>query len=142
RSDLYHRMLEEIQTLPGVEHAGIVGDLFIANARERVVTVERADGTASERLRFTRDEVSPDFFKAIGTPLLRGRFLAIGDGPDAPPVAIINDSMARRFWPGRSPLGRRFKLGLRDSGRPWYTIVGVVADMRRQGLEREPFSQM
>ena len=63
-------------------------------------------------------------------------------GPDAPPVAIINDAMARRLWPGRDPVGRRFKLGPRESDRPWYTVVGVVADMRRQGLEREPVPQM
>ena len=142
RTDLYHRVLEAIQAVPGVENAGIIGDLFIANSREQVVTVERDDGTVSERLQFPGDEVSADFFKAIGTPLLRGRFFSIGDGPDAPPVAIINDAMARRSWPGHDPVGRRFKLGPRDSDRPWYTVVGVVADMRRQGLEREPFPQM
>ena len=142
RTDLYHRVLETIQAVPGVENAGIIGDLFIANSREQVVTVERDDGTVSERLPFVGDEVSADFFKAIGTPLLRGRFFSIGDGPDAPPVAIINDAMARRSWPGHNPVGRRFKLGPRDSDHPWYTVVGVVGDMRRQGLEREPFPQM
>jgi predicted permease len=142
RTDLYQRVLEQIQAVPAVEHAGIIGDLFIANSREQVVMVERHDGTVSERLRFAGDEVSPDFFKAIGTPLLRGRFFSIGDGPDAPPVAIINDAMARRSWPGHDPVGRRFKVGPWDSDRPWYTVVGVVADMRRQGLEREPFPQM
>jgi predicted permease len=142
RTDLYHRVLEQIQAVPGVENAGIIGDLFIANTREQVLTVERDDATLSERLRFRTDEVSADFFKAIGTPLLRGRFFSIGDGPDAPLVAIINDAMARRSWPAHDPVGRRFKFGPRDSDRPWYTVVGVVTDMRRQGLEREPVPQM
>ncbi len=142
RTDLYHRVLEQIQAVPGVENAGTIGDLFIANSRERVFTVERDGETVSERLRFTSDEVSADFFKAIGTPLLRGRFFSIADGPDAPPVAIINDAMARRAWPGHDPVGRRLKFGPRDSDSPWRTVVGVVADMRRQGLEREPFPQM
>ena len=141
RLDLYHRVLEEIQAVPGVESAGI-GDLFIGNAREEALTVERDAGTVSERLLFSRDEVSADFFRTLGTPLLRGRFFSIGDGPDAPPVAIINDAMARRSWPGRDPVGRRFTLGPRDADGPWYTVVGVVADMRRQGLEREPVPQM
>jgi putative ABC transport system permease protein len=141
RIDLYHRVLEQIQAVPGVESAGI-GDLFIGNPREQAMTVERDAGTVSERLLFTRDEVSADFFRTLGTPLLRGRFFSIGDGPDAPRVAIINDAMARRLWPGRDPVARRFKLGPRDSDRPWYTVVGVVADMRRQGLEREPVPQM
>jgi putative ABC transport system permease protein len=142
RIDLYHRVLEQIQAVPGVESAGMIGDLFISNTREGVLTTEGEDGTVSERLRFGRDEVSADFFRALGTPLLGGRFFSIGDGPDAPRVAIINDAMARRSWPGRNPVGRRLKLGPRDSESPWYTVVGVVADMRRQGLEREPVPQM
>ena len=142
RSDLYHRVLEQIQAVPGVENAGIIGDLFISNSRDQVVTVERDEGTVSERLRLQGDEVSADFFKAIGTPLLRGRFFSVGDGPNAPPVAIINDAMARRSWPGHDPVGRRFKLGPRDSERPWFTVVGVVTDMRRQGLERDAVPQM
>jgi len=142
RAGLYDRVLEQIRAIPRVENAGIIGDLFIGNSREQIVTVERDEGTVSERLRFAGGEVSPDFFKAIGTPLLRGRFFSIGDGPDGTPVAIINDAMARRSWPGQDPVGRRFKLGSQDSDRPWFTVVGVVADMRRQGLEREPFPQM
>ena len=142
RTDLYDRVLEQIQAVLGVQSAGVIGDLFIGNNREQVLTTEGDDGTVSERLRFRRDEVSADFFKTLGTPLLRGRFFSIGDGPDAPRVAIINDAMARRSWPGRDPVGKRFKLGPRDSDRPWYTVVGVVADMRRQGLEREPVPQM
>jgi predicted permease len=142
RTDLYHRVLEQIQTVPGVESAGIIGDLFIGNNREQTLTVEGDDRAVSERLRLRRDEVSADFFRTVGTPLLRGRFFSIGDGPDAPPVAIVNDAMARHSWPGHDPVGRRFKLGPRDSDRPWYTIVGVVGDMRRQGVEREPVPQI
>jgi predicted permease len=142
RSDLYHRVLEQIQAVPGVESAGITGDLFSDNPREHVLTVERDDGTVSERLRLTRDEVSADFFRTLGTPLLRGRFFSIEDRPEAPRVAIINDAMARRSWPGQDPVGRTFKLGPRDADGPWYTVVGVVGDMRRQGPEREPLPQI
>jgi putative ABC transport system permease protein len=142
RTELYDRVLREILAVPGVERAGVIGDLFIGNAREQLLTAEGDAGTVSERLRFRRDEVSTDFFTTLGTPLLRGRFFSIGDGPDAPRVAIINDAMARRSWPGRDPVGRRFTLGPRDSDGPWYTVVGVVGDMRRQGLEREPVPQM
>ena len=142
RTELYRRVLEQIQAVPGVESAGIVDDLFTGNPREHALTVERDTGTVSERLLFTRDEVSADFFKAIGTPLIRGRFPSIEDGPDAPPVAIVNDAMARRSWPGQDPVGRRFKLGPHDADGPWYTVVGVVGNMRRQGLEREALPQM
>ena len=142
RTDLYDRVLQEILAVPGVVSAGLIGDLFIGNTREQLLTAEGDDGTVSERLRFRRDEVSPDFFKTVGTPLLRGRFFSIADGPDAPRVAIITEAMARRSWPGRDPVGRRFRLGPRDSDGSWFTVVGVVGDMRRQGLEREPVPQM
>jgi predicted permease len=142
RLDLYNRVLEQIQAVPGVESAGIIGDLFIGNTREQVLTVEGDDGTVSQRLGFTSDEVSADFFKTLRTPLLSGRFFAIGDGPEAPRVAIINDAMARRAWAGRDPVGRRFKLGALDSDGPWYTVVGVVGNMRLQGQEREALPQI
>src|SRR6266508_1596421 len=142
RIDLYHRVLEQIQAVPGVESAGIIGDLFIGNPRQSVLTVEGDDGTVSERLRLARDEVSANFFTTLGTPLLRGRFFSTADGPDAARVAIINDAMARRSWPRGDPVGRRFKFGPRDSDLPWYTVVGVVADMRLQGQEREPVPQI
>jgi putative ABC transport system permease protein len=142
RLDLYHRVLEQIQAVPGVESAGIIADLFVRNVGEQIVTVERDEGTVSERVRFTRTEVSADVFTTLGTPLLRGRFFSNGDGPDATRVMIINDAMSRRSWPGRDPIGRRFKLGPQESDRPWYTVIGVVGDMRRQGLEREPVPQI
>jgi putative ABC transport system permease protein len=142
RTDLYQRVLEQIQAVPGVQSAGIIDDLFTENPREHVLTVERDDGTVSDRFRLTRDEVSVDVFRALGAPILRGRPFSIEDRSDAPPVAIINDAMARRSWPGHDPIGRKFTLGPRDSHGPWYTVIGVVGDMRRQGLEREALPQI
>jgi putative ABC transport system permease protein len=107
-----------------------------------VLTVERDTGAVSERLRLTRDEVSLDFFRTLGTPLVRGRFFSIEDRPEATLVAIINEAMADRAWPGLDPLGRRFTLGPRKADSPWYTVVGVVRDMRRQGLERDALPQI
>jgi predicted permease len=142
RTGLYHRALEQIQAVPGVESAGIIDDLFTGNPREQTLTVERNAGNVSERLVFTRDEVSADFFKTLGTPLLAGRFISIEDRAEGPRVAIINDALARRSWPGQDPVGKRFKLGPQDSDGAWYTVVGVVGNMRRQGLEREALPQM
>jgi putative ABC transport system permease protein len=142
RIDLYYRVLDQIQAVPGVESAGLIDDLFSENPREQVLTVERDDGTVSERLRFTSDGVSADFFRTLGTPLLRGRFLSFGDGQGAPLVAIVHEAMARRSWRGQDPVGRRVKVGPRGSDNPWYTVVGVVGDLRRQGLEREALPQV
>src|SRR3954469_21445273 len=126
RADLYDRVLEQIQSVAGVERAGIIGDLFTANPREQLLSVERGEATVSDRFRFTRDEVSPDFFRTLGTPLLRGRFFSIGDGVHSPRVAIINDAMALRSWRGRDPIGEVFTLGSPDATAPRYTVVGIV----------------
>jgi putative ABC transport system permease protein len=73
---------------------------------------------------------SPGYFATIGQRLLRGRDFAETDRADAPPVCIVNESFARRFWPGEDPLGKRVKSGRLDNPRPWYTVVGIVADTK------------
>jgi ABC-type antimicrobial peptide transport system permease subunit len=73
---------------------------------------------------------SPGYFATIGQRLLRGRDFTETDRVDAPPVCIVNESFARRFWPGQDPLGKRVKSGRLDNPRPWYTIVGIVADTK------------
>jgi putative ABC transport system permease protein len=142
RTGFYKRVLEQVESVPGVESAGITSELLLSSTAAQVVTVEGDTRSVSERRQFRSDELSEGFFKAIGTPLLRGRFFSEADGPDSPPVAIINETMARQMWPGRDPVGKRFKFGSEDSVNPWFTVVGVVGDMRREGLEKEPISQM
>jgi len=136
-SAFYDRVLERIQSLPGVESAGIVGQFFIGGNPQQVLTAEPA---GSAPLRVRRDEVSRGFFKAMDTPLLRGRFFSPADGPGAARVAIVNQTLAGRLWPGRDPIGQRVSVG-RDADRTSFTVVGVVGDMRREGLESEPVPQ-
>lgn len=142
RAQFFGRVLEEVESLPGVESAALIGDLITGGSPEQTVTAESGGQTVSGSLRLRRDEVSPGFFQAIGTPLVRGRFFSAADGPRSPRVAIVNDAFARRLWPGRDPVGQRFKPGAADSPGQWFTVTGVVADMRRQGLESEPVPQM
>lgn len=139
RARFYADVIEQVGTVPGVESAGIIGDLFISNDDEHIVTTEENAGTAPEPMRLRVDEASERIFTTLGTPLLRGRFFSAEDGADAPHVAIVNETMARRVWAGRDPVGRRLKVG---PGSPWFRVVGVVGDMRREGLETEPIAQM
>src|SRR5882724_5537995 len=104
RADFYNRVFEQTGSLPGVESAGITSEFFIGGNPERVVTAEGDDRHISGRLRLRSDEVSGEFFKAAGTPLLSGRFFSAADRPDSPRVAIINDAMARHLWQGRDPV--------------------------------------
>jgi predicted permease len=143
RTSFYRRVLEEVESVAGVERAGITSELFLSGSATQVVTTEGDGRLAGERKQMRSDELSEGFFTAIGTPLHKGRFFSDGDGrPGSPPVVIINDAMAREVWPGRDPVGRRFKFGPENASGPWYTVVGVVGDMRRQGLEKDPIPQM
>jgi putative ABC transport system permease protein len=142
RTDFYERALDQIEALPGVDRAGIMSDLFISSQVNQIVTTDGDTGQAPERLQYRSDEASDGAFSVIGTPLLRGRLFSAEDGRGGPPVAIVNDAMARRLWPDADPVGRRFKFGPADSNAPWFAVVGVVGDMRREGLEREPIPQM
>jgi hypothetical protein len=72
--------------------------------------------------------VSPGYFRTVGTRLIRGREFTTADGLDAPPVAMLSDSTARRLFPNEDPIGRRVKFGPPSSSLPWLTIVGVVAE--------------
>ena len=106
-----------------------------SNDDKHIVTAEENAGTTPEPMRLRLDEASEGIFTTLGTPLLRGRFFSIKDGADAPHVAIVNETMARSVWAGRDPVGRRLKIG---PGSPWFTVVGVVSDMRREGLDPNP----
>ncbi len=141
RAEHYRQVLEQLDALGQVEDAGIVGDLFVSGNAEQVISIEGSPDPL-RRLRLRRDEASSGFFTTLRVRLLRGRLFSSGDGPDAPRVAIVNDAMATRLWPGEEPIGRRFKFGAPASNSPWFTVVGLVADMRRQGIEIDPVPQM
>ncbi len=142
RAGYYQRVIESVEAVGGVERAGVIGDLFIGGAPEQLVTVEGSAIGVPERVRLRRDEVSDGFFEALQIPLQRGRMFASEDGPNAPRVAIINETMAQRLWPAQDVIGKRFKPGPPAADAPWFTVVGLVGDMRRQNLESEPVAQM
>ncbi len=142
RTAYYQEVLEHIGAVGGVESAGVIGDLFIGATQEQVITVEGDARASAERLRLRRDEMSARTLETLEVPLLRGRLFSVEDGPNAPPVAIVNDTMARRLWPRGDAVGKRFKLGPPASGSPWFTVVGIAGDMRRQSLEQDPVAQM
>lgn len=130
----FESVLARIQAVPGVESAGLVSDIFLsATPNSGNFSVEgHPDPPPEQRIEATVDTVSPGYFSTMGTPLVQGRFFTLSDSDGKTPVVIVNQSMAKRFWPSEDPIGRRFRFG----NRPWMTVVGVVADQRRQGLER------
>jgi predicted permease len=140
----YGQVSERIAALPGVEAFGLTSEIVISGNPGGPITIEGAslDSSATARIPFRRDVISEGFFQTLRAPLRRGRFFNAQDNQAAVPVTIINETMARQFWPGEEALGKRFKLGLAQSTAPWLTVVGVVGDMRRQNLERQPIAQI
>jgi len=141
-SALHQSVLERLRVLPGVEAAGAIDNLF-EPGNPNILGLRAIDGRAAEpRDQWTAliwKSVSGDYFQAIGATLLRGRYFTDQDGPDAPLVAVIDESMARRYWPNQDPIGARIKgQDPRGHHDDWVTIIGVVRDMRRSGLEYRP----
>ena len=127
----YQKMLQRIEALPGVLSAGTTGALPVSARWDGTgITVEGR----SEVQGTNQDTISPDYFRATGIPLLEGRYFTERDVAGAPAVTIINKALARRYWPGESPLGKRIEVA---SNKQWLSVVGVVGDVKRQGLEAE-----
>jgi putative ABC transport system permease protein len=142
----YLDAIQRIRALPGVMAVGAVSDFFIHRQPDYRVAVE---GRPAQRMEdpappLTEDQVVPGFFEAMQIPLLRGRYVQDADlAEGAPPVIVINEEMARRFWPGEEALGKRIKYGLDPAAQnPWKTVVGVVSDMRRQRLDERAIPYM
>jgi putative ABC transport system permease protein len=85
--------------------------------------------------------ISPSYFETMGIPLLRGRLFTDRDNQDAMPVVVINDAMARRYWPGEDPIGKRISaMEFKDGA--WLTVAGIVGDVRHVGLHLQPYPQV
>lgn len=131
---LYDRILTHVRTLPGIETAGAVRVLpLAASMGDWGLEVEGYSPPPGQRLRADWQVVTPGYFEAMGIPLLKGRSFAQADRRDAQPVIIISESLAGRYWPGRDPIGRRIRIS-GGSAPPWSTVIGVVGDVRHQGL--------
>ena len=133
------RLLERTRTLPGVEAAAFgtqVLQPLITNSG--VFSIEGQPYPPPEqRIEYPTEVVSPSFFETIGMRLADGRFFSDQDTPQAPPVIVVNEALAKQAWPGQNALGRRMKPGPPDGQGPWYTVVGVIKDARRADLRRQ-----
>lgn len=138
------RMLHELALLPGEATAGATRLLMFNqfNDSRRVIPEAGQDAVAGPQVEALVEPASSGYFRALAVPLREGRLFSDAEGPDAPRVAVINEALAKRVWPGVSPLGRRFVLGRLGSSPRWITVVGVVGDMRRGGVERAAGSQV
>jgi putative ABC transport system permease protein len=143
--DFYKRLLEHLEMLPGVRSASMVSALPFGGTHLRdPFSIEgRPYDTASKTPQVANFQViGLTYFRAMQIPVLSGRFFNERDVNGASPVAIINETMARGFWPNEDPIGKRIMMGAPMPERPWLKIVGVVGDVRNSGLETPPLPQM
>ncbi len=132
RARTIDQTLTELRSLPGVRFASVTAPAPMDAAWDMMSCVPEGSHPPEPRGTYTAymRGTSPGYFATIGQRLLRGRDFAETDKADAPPVCIVNESFARRFWPGQDPLGHRVKSGRLDNERPWYVVVGIVADTK------------
>jgi putative ABC transport system permease protein len=136
-TSFFDQLLQRIESLPGVESAGAVSSVFLSKTpNSTTFSLEgRPDPPPAEDIEVPYDSISPNYFRVMGIPLLKGREFDHRDAQAAPGVVIINDTFARMYFPDEDPVGKRFKY--RGDDNPWLTIVGVVGDMRRTGFDSE-----
>jgi putative ABC transport system permease protein len=143
RTAFYQQVLERIRALPGVTSAACVtaapltwkggGSGVAAEGRQTPAT----GNTALHR------QISPAYFQTMGITLRQGRPFNEHDGPESIPVAVINETMARQFWPNENNvLGKRFKFGFHDSPNPWITVIGMAGDVKEKGLDAPAPAEM
>jgi putative ABC transport system permease protein len=133
----YGELLDRIEHLPGVEAAGAVSSLPLSGSGSSGTVTIDTNAVPPENATPEADwrAITPGYFRAMGIALVRGRFFDARDNENGARVAIVDESLANTYWPNADPIGRRIKLGGRQSTRPWMTVVGVVRPVRYRTLE-------
>ena len=141
RLAFHEKVLERLSRLPGVQSAAFVTHVPYSEGGGIGTSAFSIEGRPLAERGELREAIvettSPNYFALMKIALLEGRLLTDADGPHAPPVAVISESLARRYFSGKSPLGAHIKVGGMDSPRPWMTIVGVVNDVHYSWINKE-----
>ena len=134
-SQTVDELLSRIRAVPGIADAAAGSDApFAGGSSAIIVSAEGSDGSDPRPgVRVYRHSITPEFFSALGAPLVAGRDFAATDTAGARPVAIVSRAFAAKVWPGRDPIGLRFTIG-RGKSTDWVSVVGVARDMRYRSL--------
>ncbi len=129
--------VRRVRAIPGVGLASMTTDLPVTHlARRRLVNIEDRPDESGKGLFSEITSVTPEYFKVLQAPLIRGRYFAEDDEPGKQPVVIVDETTARTFWPDRDPIGRRLSIRGAAANPPWSTVVGVIADIKNDGLDQ------
>jgi putative ABC transport system permease protein len=145
RSAFYNELLSRVEALPGVKSAAVTTSLPLTvkgNSIGVSIDGQPDPPPGQENIVVTR-VISPHYFNTMGIQLAQGRpFDERQDRLGSPEVVIVSESMARKYWPGEDPVGKRIKPGSSVSEYPWWTVVGVAKDVRQFELNDEPKPQI
>ena len=138
----YQQVLDRIRSLPGVESVGMTSQLPLGgNVDGYGVHVEgKLAPNPQDDPSADRYSVTPDYLRTMHIPVISGRVFTDSDRTDSQPVVLVNQTLARRMWPGEDPLGKRVKVGGLDG--PWRTVVAVVGDVLHGGLDASHTNQI
>ena len=136
--NFYRTLLQRVEPLPGVQSAGLTRGLPMSGGIESGITVEGHEvADRKDTLVAVNLSVTPDYFRAMEIPLIKGRYFTDQDKTGAPEVVLIDELLATRFFPDTDPLGKRIRLGGPDEFFPWMQIVGVVKHVKHYGPDEE-----
>ena len=137
RNAFYQNVLQRVESIPGVVSAGYSTSVPLAwkGGTSGFFPEGLKEPLAGLAYDANHRQVSENYLQTMSIPLRRGRYFGAQDNEHAMPVVIINETMARTYWPNVDALGRRFKLGDPADNTPWMTIVGVVGDVRQMGID-------
>jgi putative ABC transport system permease protein len=136
RTAFYSQVLDRVRALPGVISAGYTTSVPLEwKGGASNITIEGKPAAPNSNWTAYHRQVTEDYLQTLGLPLHSGRYFGALDHEQTQPVAIINETMARQYWPGEEALGKRFRIGAVGSRQPWLTIVGVVGDVRQEEMD-------
>src|SRR6266404_5680071 len=140
--DFYAELDRRIHNLPGVQSCGFTWVLPLSGSNtDNSFLIEGRP--PPQQVVFPDEEIrqiTPDYFRVLEIPLLKGRLFSRADNADAPRVVIINEALARKYWPNEDVFGKRISFD--DSNPKWVTIVGVVGNIRHRGLDLDPKAEL
>ena len=139
QQNFQQQLLQRLTTIPGVQSAAAVDNVpFGVNAFNTSFMIEgRPVPAVTERPRAFYRVISPNYFRTMGIPFHRGNEFTDRESAEMPGVAIINETAARKYWPGEDPIGRKIKRGRPESKNPWVTIVGIAGSASQLSLREE-----
>jgi len=139
RNRLFDDVLQKLRALPGVSDAAVVAQLPTTMSNNNGLFIQDAPWAPNEPVPFISTGAgSEDFFRTLRIPLKQGRVFTTTDGPNAPPVIVINEAMARRYWPKGNAVGAHIHIGPPNPTAPWITVIGIVGNVRNDPTRLTP----